>query len=172
MWEKDPAVSRLLARTQNRPSVVRMTEIHPDQRVAILADAQNLYHTAQSLYSRNIDYSSLLQKGTAGRALTRAIAYVIRADSPDEGSFSKRSSSLASRHGSQDIKTFQDGSKRADWDVGIASTPSRWRITSTRSCSVRATATSNDSVRTSATRASRRGDGVQGVDRRGTHSGR
>ncbi|RLM49016.1 NYN domain-containing protein, partial [Halorubrum sp. Atlit-28R] len=64
-----------------------MTEIHPGQRVAIVADAQNLYHTAQSLYSRNIDYSSLLKKGTAGRDLTRAIAYVIRADSPDEDRF-------------------------------------------------------------------------------------
>ncbi|ESS08741.1 MAG: hypothetical protein A07HN63_01652, partial [uncultured archaeon A07HN63] len=32
-----------------------MTDIHPAQRVAVLADSQNLYHTAQSQFSRNID---------------------------------------------------------------------------------------------------------------------
>ncbi|MFC7128592.1 NYN domain-containing protein [Haloferax chudinovii] len=97
-----------------------MTEIHSDQRVAILADAQNLYHTAQSLYSQNIDYSSLLQKGTAGRALTRAIAYVIRADSPDEGSFFDALVDIGFETKIKDIKTFGDGSKKADWDLGIA----------------------------------------------------
>jgi len=60
-----------------------MTEIHPGQRVAVLVDAQNLYHSAQSLYTNNIDYSSLLEKSVQGRELTRAIAYVIRADSPE-----------------------------------------------------------------------------------------
>ncbi len=51
-----------------------MTEIHPGQRVAVLVDAQNLYHTAQSLHSRNIDYSALLEKAVQDRQLTRAIA--------------------------------------------------------------------------------------------------
>ncbi|MFC7203859.1 NYN domain-containing protein [Haloferax namakaokahaiae] len=97
-----------------------MTEIHQDQRVAILADAQNLYHTAQSLYSRNIDYSSLLEKGTAGRALTRAIAYVIRADSPDEERFFDALVDIGFETKIKDIKTFGDGSKKADWDLGIA----------------------------------------------------
>ncbi|KAB1188828.1 MULTISPECIES: NYN domain-containing protein [Haloferax] len=97
-----------------------MTEIHPDQRVAILADAQNLYHTAQSLYSRNIDYSSLLDKATADRALTRAIAYVIRADSPDEERFFDALIDIGFETKIKDIKTFGDGSKKADWDLGMA----------------------------------------------------
>ncbi|ELZ91468.1 hypothetical protein C440_14179 [Haloferax mucosum ATCC BAA-1512] len=97
-----------------------MTEIHPGQRVAILADAQNLYHTAQSLYSRNIDYSSLLKKGTAQRSLTRAIAYVIRADSPDEDRFFDALVDIGFETKIKDIKTFGDGSKKADWDLGIA----------------------------------------------------
>ena len=67
-----------------------MTEIHPGQRVTVLADAQNLYHTAQSVYSRNIDYSSLLSKAAQDRELTRAIAYVIQADSPDEDTVFRR----------------------------------------------------------------------------------
>ncbi|NGM69891.1 NYN domain-containing protein [Natronolimnobius sp. AArcel1] len=97
-----------------------MTEIHPGQRVAMLVDAQNLYHTAQSLYSRNIDYSSLLEKGVQNRELTRAIAYVIRADSPEEESFFDALVDIGFETKIKDIKTFADGSKKADWDVGMS----------------------------------------------------
>jgi len=97
-----------------------MTEIHSGQRVAMLADAQNLYHTAQSVYSRNIDYSALLEKGVQGRELTRAIAYVIRADAPEEESFFEALQDIGFETKIKEIKTFQDGSKKADWDVGMS----------------------------------------------------
>jgi len=64
-----------------------MTDVHPAQRVGVLADAQNLYHSAHSFYSRNVDYAALLESAVGDRSLVRAIAYVIRADSPDEESF-------------------------------------------------------------------------------------
>ncbi|KTG09891.1 NYN domain-containing protein [Haloprofundus marisrubri] len=97
-----------------------MAEIHPNQRVAVLVDAQNLYHTAQSLYSRNIDYSSLLEKSVQGRELTRAISYVIRADAPDEERFFEALVDIGFETKIKDIKTFGDGSKKADWDVGMS----------------------------------------------------
>jgi uncharacterized LabA/DUF88 family protein len=97
-----------------------MTEIHPNQRVAVLADAQNLYHTAQSLYSRNIDYSALLEKSVQGRELVRAIAYVIRADAPDEERFFEALIDIGFETKIKEIKTFGDGSKKADWDVGMS----------------------------------------------------
>jgi uncharacterized LabA/DUF88 family protein len=97
-----------------------MTEIHSGQRVAILVDAQNLYHTAQSIYTRNIDYSALLEKGVQDRELTRAIAYVIRADSPEEESFFEALEDIGFEPKIKDIKTFSDGSKKADWDVGLS----------------------------------------------------
>ncbi|GKZ14049.1 NYN domain-containing protein [Haladaptatus sp. W1] len=96
-----------------------MTDIHPGQRVTVLADAQNLYHTAQSVYSRNIDYSSLLSKAAQERELTRAIAYVIQADSPDEDRFFDALTDIGFEAKIKAIKTFGDGSKKADWDVGI-----------------------------------------------------
>lgn len=96
-----------------------MTEIHGGQRVAVLADAQNLYHTAQSIYSQNIDYSALLEKTVMDRELIRAIAYVIRADSPQEESFFEALSEIGFEPRIKDIKTFGDGSQKADWDVGI-----------------------------------------------------
>ncbi|WP_207590278.1 NYN domain-containing protein [Halomontanus rarus] len=97
-----------------------MTDIHPGQRVAVLVDAQNLYHTAQSIYSRNIDYSSLLEKAVQDRQLTRAIAYVIRAESPEEESFFDALVDIGFETKIKDIKRFSDGTKKADWDVGMS----------------------------------------------------
>ena len=96
-----------------------MSEIHPNQRVAVLADSQNLYHTAQSMYTRNIDYAALLEEAVSDRELTRAIAYVIRADAPEEESFFDALVDIGFETQIKDIKTFADGSKKADWDVGI-----------------------------------------------------
>ena len=97
-----------------------MTNVHPGQRVAVLVDAQNLYHTAQSIYSRNIDYSELLEEAVSGRQLTRAIAYVIRADSPEEESFFDALVDIGFETRIKDIKRFSDGTKKADWDVGMS----------------------------------------------------
>jgi uncharacterized LabA/DUF88 family protein len=96
-----------------------VSEIHPNQRVAVLADSQNLYHTAQSMYTRNIDYAALLEEAVSDRELTRAIAYVIRADAPEEESFFDALVDIGFETQIKDIKTFADGSKKADWDVGI-----------------------------------------------------
>ncbi len=97
-----------------------MTAIHPGQRVAVLADSQNLYHTAQSLYSRNIDYAALLEEAVDGRELTRAIAYVIQADAPEEESFFDALVDIGFETRIKEIRTFEDGTKKADWDVGMS----------------------------------------------------
>lgn len=97
-----------------------MTVIHPGQRIAVLADAQNLYHSAQSIYTRNIDYAALLEEAVSGRELTRAIAYVIRAEAPDEESFFDALVDIGFETRIKDIRTFPDGSKKADWDVGMS----------------------------------------------------
>jgi uncharacterized LabA/DUF88 family protein len=93
--------------------------VQPAQRVAVLVDAQNLYHTTQSVYSRNIDYDEVLEEAVGGRELTRAIAYVIRADSPNEGSFFDALEEIGFETKIKAIKTHADGSKSADWDVGM-----------------------------------------------------
>jgi uncharacterized LabA/DUF88 family protein len=97
-----------------------MKNVHPGQRVAVLADAQNLYHSAQSIYSRNIDYAALLEAAVQDRQLTRAIAYVVRADAPEEESFFEALVDIGFETRIKDIKTFGDGSQKADWDVGMS----------------------------------------------------
>lgn len=94
--------------------------VHHDQRVAVLADAQNLYHSAHSIYSRNVDYRELLRGAVADRRLTRAIAYVIRADTDEEQSFFDALNDIGFETKVKDIQRFADGSIKADWDVGIS----------------------------------------------------
>ncbi|MUV86705.1 NYN domain-containing protein [Natronomonas sp. CBA1123] len=96
-----------------------MPPIHDSQRVAVIADSQNLYHTAHSLYSRNIDYTELLAAAVGDRELVRAIAYVIRADSPSEEEFFEALRDIGFETKIKDIKTFADGSKKANWDLGM-----------------------------------------------------
>ena len=102
------------------PTTVGMNGVHPSQRVAVLADAQNLYHTAQSLHTRNVDYTALLEEAVRDRELVRAIAYVIRADSPEEESFFDALSDIGFETRIKEIRTFADGTKKADWDVGMS----------------------------------------------------
>lgn len=97
-----------------------MPPLHPNQRVAVLADAQNLYHSAHSLFSRNVDYAAVLEEAVHDRQLVRAIAYVIRAHSPDEERFFEALSDIGFETKSKDLKTFEDGTKKADWDVGLS----------------------------------------------------
>jgi uncharacterized LabA/DUF88 family protein len=97
-----------------------MPPLHPDQRVAVLADAQNLYHTSHSLYSRNVDYAALLDSAVHGRELVRAISYVVRANSPEEETFFDALSEIGFETKIKDIKTYPDGSQKADWDVGMS----------------------------------------------------
>ena len=97
-----------------------MVTIHPDQRVAVLVDTQNLYHSAQHLYSENIDYAALLDKAVQGRKLVRAIAYAIRAAAPEEERFFEALTDIGFEARIKDIRTFADGSQKADWDVGMS----------------------------------------------------
>ena len=96
-----------------------MSPNHASQRVAVLADSQNLYHTAHTLYSRNVDYTEMLSAAVGDRDLVRAIAYVIRADSPAEEDFFEALHDIGFETKIKDIKTFADGSKKANWDLGM-----------------------------------------------------
>ncbi|MFB6284558.1 MAG: NYN domain-containing protein [Halobacteria archaeon] len=94
--------------------------VHSEQTVSVLVDAQNMYHTVQNLYSRNLDYSALLKKGVKGRRLKRAIAYVVETDSGDETTFFEALNDIGYETKFKDIKEYPDGTKKADWDMGIA----------------------------------------------------
>jgi uncharacterized LabA/DUF88 family protein len=94
--------------------------VHPDQSVSVLVDTQNMYHAAQSLYSDNLDYSSVLEEATKDRRLRRAIAYVVQTDNEDEKSFFEALDRIGFETKVKEMKRYPDGTRKANWDMGIA----------------------------------------------------
>lgn len=93
---------------------------HSKQRVGIFIDAQNLYHSAKNLYGAKVNFGSIMQDAVAKRQLVRAIAYVITTESGEERSFFEALGKLGIETKTKDLQIFFGGSKKADWDVGLA----------------------------------------------------
>lgn len=93
---------------------------HPEQRVAVFIDAQNLYHSGKNLYKRKVNFGNIVKDAVAGRRLVRAIAYLITSEAGDEQGFFEALVKLGIETKTKDLQTFRDGSKKADWDVGMA----------------------------------------------------
>jgi uncharacterized LabA/DUF88 family protein len=93
---------------------------HKAQRVAILIDVQNLYHSAKNLYNARVNFKEVLKVTVASRELIRAVGYVIRTESGDEKPFLEALEKIGIETKIKDLQIFPGGVKKADWDVGIA----------------------------------------------------
>lgn len=93
---------------------------HSDQRVAIFIDTQNLYHSAKNLYNAKVNFSRVVSEALSGRKLIRAIAYVITTEAGDETQFFEALTKIGIETKTKDLQIFFGGSKKADWDVGMA----------------------------------------------------
>lgn len=93
--------------------------IHKDQRVAVLIDVQNLYHSAKNLYGAKVNFKEILKTAVAGRKLIRAFAYVVRTKTGIEEPFFEALTKLGIETRIRDLQEFYGGLKKADWDVGI-----------------------------------------------------
>ncbi len=93
---------------------------HPEQRVGVFIDAQNLYHTAKNLYGRRVNFGELVKEAVGGRKLVRALAYVITSESGDEKAFFEALTVAGIETKTKDLQIFSSGAKKADWDVGLA----------------------------------------------------
>lgn len=89
------------------------------QRVAIFIDAQNLYHSARSLYGCNVNFKNILEDTLVDRELVRAIAYVIATESGEEKNFFEALKKAGIETKSKDLQVFLGGAKKGDWDVGM-----------------------------------------------------
>lgn len=90
------------------------------QRVGVFVDVQNLYYSAKNLYNGKVDYSKLLKKAKDNRKLIRALAYVVKAQTPDEENFFEALQEIGFQARKKKLKEFRDGAKKGDWDMGIA----------------------------------------------------
>lgn len=92
---------------------------HKEQRVGVLIDVQNMYHSAKSLYGARVNFKEVLKTAVAGRKLIRAIGYVVRTESGEEKSFFEALTHLGIETKIKDLQIYIGGLKKADWDVGI-----------------------------------------------------
>lgn len=92
---------------------------HPDQRVGVFIDVQNLYYSAKYLHGKKVNFGNIVSHAVSGRKLIRAIAYVVRTESQDEQPFFEALYNLGIETREKDLQIFNSGTKKADWDVGL-----------------------------------------------------
>jgi uncharacterized protein (TIGR00288 family) len=92
---------------------------HISQRVAVLIDVQNLYHSAKNLYQARVNFREILKSAVGQRSLIRAFAYVVRTKTGEEKPFFEALIKLGIETRVRDLQEFYGGLKKADWDVGI-----------------------------------------------------
>ncbi len=92
---------------------------HKEQRVGVLVDVSNMYHSAKNLYNKRVDFKEVLKDAVAGRKLIRATAYVIKTETEEEMPFFEALSQQGFEIRMKDLQIFAGGAKKADWDVGI-----------------------------------------------------
>ena len=93
---------------------------HPDQRVAILIDTQNLYHSAKNLYKAKVNFGAVVKTALGNRKLIRAVSYVVNTESGEEAPFFEALEKVGIEIKTKDLQIFYGGAKKADWDVGMA----------------------------------------------------
>ncbi|HMA77857.1 MAG TPA: NYN domain-containing protein [Candidatus Paceibacterota bacterium] len=93
---------------------------HPSQRVAIIIDTQNLYHSAKNLHKARVNFGAVVEQAVAGRQLIRAVSYVVNTESGEENAFFEALEKLGIEIKTKDLQIFYGGAKKADWDVGMA----------------------------------------------------
>ncbi len=90
------------------------------QRVGVFVDVQNMYYSARNIYNSRVNFGKILESAVSERQLIRAIAYVVKAESPEEQTFFDALEKSGFEVKMKDIQIFPGGVKKGDWDVGVA----------------------------------------------------
>ena len=93
---------------------------HPEQRVGVFIDTQNVYHSAKNIYHARANFGNILKDSVAGRPLIRARAYSVTTESGEEKGFFEALAKIGIEMRTKDLQVFFGGAKKADWDVGLA----------------------------------------------------
>jgi len=93
---------------------------HPEQRVGVFIDTQNVYHSAKNIYHARANFGNILKDSVAGRRLIRARAYSVTTESGEEKGFFEALAKIGIEMRTKDLQIFFGGAKKADWDVGLA----------------------------------------------------
>ncbi len=96
-------------------SMIRLT-----QRVAVLIDTQNMYHSAKHIFSAKLAFGKVVEAVAGDRTILRAIAYVAKSKTGEEAAFFDALKEMGIELKIKDVQEFSSGAKKADWDVGMA----------------------------------------------------
>ncbi len=96
-----------------------MINKHFGQRIAVLIDVQNLYHSAKNLHRAKVNFGEILKVAVANRNLVRAFAYVVKTKTGEEKLFFEALTKLGIETRVKDLQEFYGGAKKGDWDVGL-----------------------------------------------------
>lgn len=91
----------------------------PEQRIGILVDIQNMYHSAITIHKKKTNFGAVLKEAVADRKLVRAIAYGIATEEGLEEKFFESLEKQGYEVKTKDLQIFRGGMKKGDWDVGI-----------------------------------------------------
>jgi len=93
---------------------------HPEQRVGVFIDTQNIYHSAKNIYHARANFGNILKDSVAGRRLIRARAYSVTTETGEEKGFFEALQKIGIEMQPKNLQVFFGGAKKADWDVGLA----------------------------------------------------
>lgn len=91
-----------------------------DQRVAVLIDTQNMYHSAKHIHGARLAFEKAVDAIVGGRQVVRVFAYVARSKTGEEQAFFDALQAAGIELRVKDVQEFSSGEKKADWDVGMA----------------------------------------------------
>lgn len=122
---QQPAAPAANPAASNDPS--RTVQIKPQpivnfshRRVGVFVDVQNLYHSAKHIVHGRVNYHALLPYIVGNRQLIRAMAYATKSEAAGEDAFLDALTHAGFELRLKDLQIFPDGSKKSDWDVGLA----------------------------------------------------
>jgi uncharacterized LabA/DUF88 family protein len=90
------------------------------EKVSIFVDVQNIYYTCRQAYQSNFDYNKFWATVTRGRVLVSAVAYATDRGDEKQQQFQNILRAIGFTVLLKPMVQRQDGSTKADWDVGIA----------------------------------------------------
>lgn len=92
----------------------------PLEKVSIFVDVQNIYYTCRQIHQRNFDYNKFWGNVTRKREVVSAIAYATDRGNEKQVQFQNILRAIGFTVKLKPMLKRQDGTTKADWDVGIA----------------------------------------------------
>lgn len=90
------------------------------ERVVILVDVQNIYHTVRQAFATGFDYNRFWRDVAGGREVVKAIAYATDKGDAKQQQFQNILRAIGFEVKLKPYVQRGDGSRKGDWDVGIA----------------------------------------------------